>query len=48
VARVMVEADDARAVERHAARIAEAVESALGDRSGGAKESSARLESAGG
>ncbi len=48
VARVMVEADDAGAVERHAARIAEAVESALGDKSGAAKERSARLESAGG
>ncbi len=48
VARVMVEADDAGAVERHAALIAEAIESALGDKSGAAKERSARLESAGG
>ena len=37
LARVMVEADDARSVERHAALIAEAIESALGDKSGGTK-----------
>jgi phosphoglucosamine mutase len=38
LARVMVEADDARAVERHAALIAEAIESALGNKSGDTKK----------
>jgi len=46
LARVMVEADDAEAVRRHAARIAGAIESVLGNHAGVSREPSADPETA--